>query len=96
MSHPLESCLPRKRLRFDAEAKTKWGGDRTTSFPSNPACIAFPETIEEVVQIVKIANEHKLTLVPSGGRTGLSGGAVAGDELSGEVHAFLVKPHGFL
>ncbi len=79
MSHPLESCLPGKRLRFDDEAKTKWGGDRTTSFPSNPACIAFPETTDEVVQIVRIANEHKLTLVPSGGRTGLSGGAVAGD-----------------
>jgi len=37
----------------------------------------LPKTIEQVQQIVLFANEHKLSLVPSGGRTGLSGGAVA-------------------
>src|SRR5690606_23156871 len=40
------------------------------------------ETVEEVQQIVRLANEHGLHLVPSGGRTGLSAGAVAA---SGEL-----------
>src|SRR5690606_5053070 len=35
------------------------------------------ETVEEVQQIVRLANEHHVALVPSGGRTGLSAGAVA-------------------
>src|SRR5690606_20604749 len=44
--------------------------------------IVFPASIEEVQALVKYANEHGVALVPSGGRTGLSGGAVAA---SGEV-----------
>jgi glycolate oxidase subunit GlcD len=39
--------------------------------------IAFPKTTEQVQAIVKLANELAFSLVPSGGRTGLSGGAVA-------------------
>ena len=39
--------------------------------------MVFPVDIEEVVALVKLANEQSLAVVPSGGRTGLSGGAVA-------------------
>ena len=41
------------------------------------SCHYFPTNIDEVVALVKFANLHKLALVPSGGRTGLSCGAVA-------------------
>jgi FAD/FMN-containing dehydrogenase len=37
----------------------------------------FPKTVEQVQAIVRFANEQKLALVPSGGRTGLSAAAVA-------------------
>jgi FAD/FMN-containing dehydrogenase len=37
----------------------------------------FPSTIEQVQAIVQLANAEKFALVPSGGRTGLSAGAVA-------------------
>jgi FAD/FMN-containing dehydrogenase len=37
----------------------------------------FPASTEEVVALVELANEQQFALVPSGGRTGLSGGAVA-------------------
>src|SRR6185312_8207545 len=39
--------------------------------------IAQPASIAEVQDIVRWANAHRVALVPSGGRTGLSGGAVA-------------------
>ncbi|MGH3672302.1 MAG: FAD-binding oxidoreductase [Pseudonocardiaceae bacterium] len=39
--------------------------------------IALPATVEEVQDIVCWANVHRVAIVPSGGRTGLSGGAVA-------------------
>jgi FAD/FMN-containing dehydrogenase len=40
--------------------------------------VVFPESIDDVARLVREANAHGLALVPSGGRTGLSGGAVAG------------------
>ncbi len=54
-----------------------WGRDWTRSFNVAPAAVVFPESTEEVVALVRLAREHGFALVPSGGRTGLSGGAVA-------------------
>ena len=42
----------------------------------------FPETLDEVVALTRLGNAEGMALVPSGGRTGLSGGAVAAN---GEV-----------
>lgn len=39
--------------------------------------IVFPRCISDVQQLVKVAAQHRFPLVPSGGRTGLSAGAVA-------------------
>ncbi len=38
--------------------------------------VVFPETTEEVAEIVKIANRHNVPVVPRGAGTGLSGGAI--------------------
>jgi FAD/FMN-containing dehydrogenase len=52
------------------------------SISPRPTAIVFPKTIEQVQAIVRWANTHKVALVPSGGRTGLSAAAVAAN---GEV-----------
>ena len=39
--------------------------------------IALPGSVEEVQAVVRWANDAGVAVVPSGGRTGLSGGAVA-------------------
>ena len=57
-----------------------YGKDWTKAFPANPIAIILPSVTDEVVAIVKLANLHEIALVPSGGRTGLSGGAVAANE----------------
>ena len=64
-----------------AELQT-YGTDWTRQFPVAPSVIVMPKTVAEVQAVVKLANEIPFKLVPSGGRTGLSGGAVATD---GEV-----------
>lgn len=56
-----------------------YGKDWTKVYPPNPIAAVLPANIEEVVAIVKLANRDEVPLVPSGGRTGLSGGAVAGN-----------------
>ncbi len=54
-----------------------YGGDWTKQFQIKPSGVLFPKTTQEVSDIVKEAYLNDIKLVPSGGRTGLSGGAVA-------------------
>ncbi len=65
------------KLLKDSESLAAYGVDRTTQWQPAPACVVFPESVEQVQQLVHAANTHNFTIVPSGGRTGLSGGAVA-------------------
>jgi glycolate oxidase subunit GlcD len=54
-----------------------YGKDWTKVIPPRPLAIVLPVSVDQLVKIVKLANHHELAIVPSGGRTGLSGGAVA-------------------
>jgi FAD/FMN-containing dehydrogenase len=65
------------RFRQDAQTLAEWGRDWTRSFPVAPSAVVFPDDEGEVVELVGLARRHGFALVPSGGRTGLSGGAVA-------------------
>lgn len=65
------------KVKADAESLTTFGKDWTKVYEPRPSVIVFPSSIEQVQAIVRYANAHQLALVPSGGRTGLSGGAVA-------------------
>ena len=82
MRQALEDIFPAERVRTSPEDLGVWGVDWTRSFPVAPGAVVFPETVEEVVAVTRLANEAGFALVPSGGRTGLSGGAVASN---GEV-----------
>jgi len=59
-----------------------YGKDWTRIYAPNPLAIVLPKTTEQVQALVRFANENGVALVPSGGRTGLSAGAVAAN---GEV-----------
>ena len=67
---------PGKVLTDPASLDT-YGKDWTKHYPPAPSAIVFPKSIAQVQAIVHWANRHKVALVPSGGRTGLSGAAVA-------------------
>lgn len=73
----LESFLQKDQIKTDEESLKHWGKDWTTYFDINAAAIVFPRSTEDVVSLVKWARKNKIALVPSGGRTGLSGSAVA-------------------
>lgn len=77
----LESILPKGRVTTAPQARFM----RTlvpAPFPVHRMrdymceAVVFPETTEEVVEIVKFANKHRVPLVPRCGGTGLSDGAV--------------------
>jgi glycolate oxidase subunit GlcD len=69
--------LKPSQVTTDASELEKYGRDWTRVYPARPSAICFPHSTEEIRDIVEWARREKIALVPSGGRTGLSGGAVA-------------------
>lgn len=70
------------QVRTDDESLKIYGKDWTTYYDIKASAVLFPESTQEVQKTVQWARAHRIGLVPSGGRTGLSGGACA---LHGEV-----------
>ncbi len=73
----LRALLSASQVVDDPESRALYGTDWTRVFPPDPLAVVFPRSVDEVAAIVRFANQRRLPLVPSGGRTGLSGGAVA-------------------
>lgn len=73
----LESILNKEQIKTDEESLKHWGKDWTTYFDIKSRAIVFPRSTEDVVALVKWARKNQIALIPSGGRTGLSGAAVA-------------------
>ncbi|MHB8911799.1 MAG: FAD-binding oxidoreductase [Lysobacter sp.] len=69
--------VPGLRLTTDAADLEHYGRDWTRRWTPAPLAIAFPDAVAQVQAIVRWANVERVAIVPSGGRTGLSGGAVA-------------------
>ncbi|MYF28652.1 MAG: FAD-binding oxidoreductase [Gammaproteobacteria bacterium] len=77
MIEKLKELLPPRRVTTAKHDLDNWGRDWTRNFVVAPSAVVFPETVEEVTAITRLANAEGFALVPSGGRTGLSAGAVA-------------------
>lgn len=78
----LMTLVDPSKVLTDPASLEAYGKDWTKHYPPAPSAIVFPRSLEQVQAIVAWANRHKVALVPSGGRTGLSGAAVAAN---GEV-----------
>ena len=76
----LTQACPGLHVATDSQTLDSHGRD-WSDLPFNPpSAVVFPESVEQVQQLVRVAVEHGIPLVPSGGRTGLSGGAVCLNE----------------
>jgi len=78
----LRRCIPGLRLLADPADLEHYGRDWTRRWTPAPLAIALPADVGQVQAVVRWAGAHGVAIVPSGGRTGLSGGAVAA---SGEL-----------
>jgi glycolate oxidase subunit GlcD len=76
----LKADIPNLHLTIEASELQEYGRDWTKAIPPDPIAVVFPESTEQVSKILKICSELNQKVVPSGGRTGLSGGAVAGQK----------------
>ena len=73
----LQSLVDQGKCRTDDDSLQQYGRDCTKVYEPAPLAVVFPTSLEQVQAIVHFANQQAIALVPSGGRTGLSGGAVA-------------------
>lgn len=83
-----------KKILGDAGVETRpnelaqLGNDWTKVYEAKPGCALFPTSTEQVAAVLSYCNTENLAVVPSGGRTGLAGGAVAS---KGEVVVALTR-----
>lgn len=77
LSSLLETELKGLAWSMQAGDLVKFGQDWTRFHDPDAAVVFFPNDIEEVQRIIQAANKHQQVVIPSGGRTGYSAGAVA-------------------
>jgi FAD/FMN-containing dehydrogenase len=78
----LGASFPADFFTRDPADLAEYGRDWTRVYEPSPSVVAFPRSTEEVARLLRACNEAGVFVVPSGGRTGLAGGAVAAN---GEV-----------
>ncbi len=61
----------------DTSTLETYGQDWSKLYKPDAMVIVKPANSEEVASIIKLCLKHNVSIVPSGGRTGLSGGAMA-------------------
>jgi glycolate oxidase len=72
----LGAFLREDQLLTTAEDLSVYAFDATAMLHQRPACVALPESREEVAQILALCNEREIPVVARGSGTGLAGGAV--------------------
>src|SRR3954463_13008579 len=84
----IHESFPADFLTTTPSELEEYGKDWTKVYPPHPSAVVFPRSTDEVSRFLKLCSAHKVAVVPSGGRTGLAGGAVAA---RGEVVLSLVR-----
>ncbi len=72
----LREVVGRENVLDSLESRIAYSYDATAMKPQMPAAVVRPSSAEEISQIVILANEERVPIVPRGSGTGLSGGAL--------------------
>lgn len=70
------TLLGDEHVIVDEESRTEYGHDKTEDYQFLPDVVLKPGTPQEVSEILKVCNKHKIPVTPRGAGTGLSGGAL--------------------
>ena len=74
----LRALLGEEAVISEGQDLAYYGSDRCKGgWPVAPGVVVFPRTIEQVQEIVRLCTRRRVAIVPSGGRTGLTGAATA-------------------
>lgn len=73
----LQEIVSENFIFTDDETRKDYGHDETEDYNFPPHVVVKPKSTQEVSEIMKVAFENEIPVVPIGGRTGLSGGALS-------------------
>ena len=73
----LEAIVGSSFVFTDEVTRNHYGHDETEDYVFPPAVVVKPANAQEISEILKLANLYTIPVVPIGGRTGLSGGALS-------------------
>ncbi|WP_417354966.1 FAD-binding oxidoreductase [Flavobacterium sp.] len=73
----LETIVGQSFLFLDTDTRNHYGHDETEDYIFPPSVVLKPGSTQEVAAVMELANEYGVPVVPIGGRTGLSGGALS-------------------
>ena len=77
MTSQLEQIVGRSFVFLDAATRNDYGHDETEDYVFPPGVVVKPGSAQQISDIMVLANKYKVPVVPIGGRTGLSGGALS-------------------
>ncbi len=80
-------------LLYDNLHKTLYATD-ASAYRIIPLAVALPKSVEDIVRLVKFANEHKTTLIPRTAGTSLAGQTI-GDGIVVDVSKYFTQIIGF-
>ncbi|MDP4029086.1 MAG: DUF3683 domain-containing protein [Gallionella sp.] len=84
--HVLSRITRRDNIQFDGLARVSHVTDATDWRVEYPFVVLHPDTEAEVAPLVRACIELKLTIIPRGGGTGYTGGAVPLDKFSAVIN----------
>ena len=70
MAAILDEHFSSAQVSREASALVSYGQDWTRLKTPAPSAVVFPKSIDEVIELVRLARSDRFALVPSGGRTG--------------------------
>lgn len=73
----LRAVLAPEQINENPQDLLEYGNDWLKQWKGQAGLLLFPKSSKDMQSIVQWARKHKYQLIPSGGRTGLSGGATA-------------------
>ena len=72
----LRRAVGEEYVVIDREGVQEYGHDKTEDYFFLPEVVVKPRTAQEISEVLKICNVHKIPVTPRGAGTGLSGGAL--------------------
>ncbi len=72
----LKAIVGSANFTDEYEDRLCYSYDGTPIFQQLPEAVIFPESEEQISEVVKLANQEKFNIVPRGAGTGLSGGSI--------------------
>ncbi len=68
--------ISKKNIKFSPFHLVSHSTDATDWRVEYPFAVVYPDNIEEIIKVIKVAKKLGLNIIPRGGGTGLTGGAV--------------------